>query len=312
VRVAYHVAALRDALLRMIWIAAPLGWAAGTLHLMDLLSPVVGAIRTALGAHLRVGALALSAGDIIAFALTLAASVVFARVVRALLEDDILSRLALPRGVPSVISAAANYVILLIGLLFAVSAAGLDLSRVTILAGAFGVGIGFGLQNVVNNFVSGLILLFERLLQVGDVIDVSGVSGTIRRIGIRSSTIETFDGAEVIVPNGTLIAERVTNWTATHHRRRIDVPVSILYGGDPEPVLALLKRVAAEHRDVLRQPPPEALLDGFGAGSLNFILRVWVEYDRSVGARSDLVAAVDNGLREAGISVPVPPQAVRA
>jgi small-conductance mechanosensitive channel len=310
--VAYHVEAIRHALLRAIGIAAPIGWIAGTLYLLDLFSVVVGSIRAALGAHLRVGALALSAGDIIAFALTLAASVVLARVIRALLEDDILSRLALPRGVPSVISAAANYAILLVGFLFAVSAAGLDMSRVTILAGAFGVGIGFGLQNVVNNFVSGLILLFERLLQVGDVIDVSGVSGTIRRIGIRSSTIETFDGAEVIVPNGTLIAERVTNWTATHQRRRIDVPVSILYGGDPEPVLSLLKRVAAEHKDVLRQPPPEALLDGFGAGSLNFILRVWVSYDRSATARSDLVAAVDNGLREAGITVPVPPQAVRA
>jgi small-conductance mechanosensitive channel len=310
--VAYHSAALRAALLRVIRVAAPIAWVAGTLHLIGLLPLVVEWIRIALGAHLRVGALALSAGDILAFALTIAASVLAARVVRVVLEEDVLSRLELPRGVPSVISAAANYAILLAGFLFAVSAAGLDLSRVTILAGAFGVGIGFGLQNVVNNFVSGLILLFERLLQIGDVIEVAGVSGRVRRIGIRSSTIETFDGAEVIVPNGALIAERVTNWTATHHRRRIDVPVSILYGGDPEPVLALLRRVAGEHADVLRQPPPEALLVGFGPGSLDFILRVWVGYERAVTARSDLVAAVDVGLREAGIAVPVPPQQVRA
>jgi potassium-dependent mechanosensitive channel len=309
--IAYHTSVLRQRLLRAIRVAAQITWVVGTLQLLGVLSPVLDAVRTALGAHLRVGALALSAGDVIAFVLTLVVSLVFARVVRALLEDDILSRLELPRGVPSVISAAANYGILLAGFLFAVSAAGLDLSRVTILAGAFGVGIGFGLQNVVNNFVSGLILLFERLLQIGDVIDVAGVSGRVRRIGIRSSTIETFDGAEVIVPNGTLIAERVTNWTASHQGRRIDVPVSILYGGQPEPVLALLKRVAAEHADVLRRPPPEALLAGFGPGTLDFILRVWVGYDRAITARSDLVVAVDAGLREAGIAVPVPPQQVR-
>jgi small-conductance mechanosensitive channel len=304
--VAYHASGLRQALLRTIRIAAPVAWVAGTLHLLDLLNFVVDTIREALGAHLRVGALALSAGDVIAFALTLFVSIVLARVVRALLEDDVLSRLALPRGVPSVISAAANYGILLAGFLFAVSAAGLDLSRVTILAGAFGVGIGFGLQNVVNNFVSGLILLFERLLQLGDVIEVAGVSGRVRRIGIRSSTIETFDGAEVIVPNGTLIAERVTNWTAREQRRRIDIPVSIVYGGDPEPVLALLQRVAAEHPHVQRQPAPEALLNGFGPGSLDLVLRVWVGYDRAIGVRSELVAAVDAGLREAGIVIPVP------
>jgi len=310
--IAYNASVLRQALLRAIRIAARITWAVGTLQLIGLLSAVVDAIRTALGAHLRVGALALSAGDVIAFVLTLVVALVFARVVRALLEDDILSRLEMPRGVPGVISAAANYGILLAGFLFAVSAAGLDLSRVTILAGAFGVGIGFGLQNVVNNFVSGLILLFERLLQIGDVIDVAGVSGRVRRIGIRSSTIETFDGAEVIVPNGTLIAERVTNWTATHQERRIDVAVPILYGGEPERVLALLRRVAGEHADVLRRPPPEALLVGFGPGSLDFVLRVWVGYDRAVAVRSDLVLAVDAGLREAGIAVPVPPQQVRA
>ena len=162
----------------------------------------------------------------------------------------------------------------------------------------------------MNNFVSGLILLFERLLQIGDVIRWRESRGACAA----SASVEhhrTFDGAEVIVPNGTLIAERVTNWTATHHRRRIDVPVSILYGGDPEPVLALLKKVASEHADVLRQPPPEALLAGFGSGSLDFILRVWVSYDRAVEARSDLVAAVDVGLREARIAIPVPLQQVR-
>jgi len=238
--------------------------------------------------------------------------VVAARVVRTVLQEDILSRLELPRGVPSVISSAANYAILLAGFLFAVSAAGLDLSRVTILAGAFGVGIGFGLQNVVNNFVSGLILLFERLLQLGDVIEVAGVSGRVRRIGIRSSTIETFDGAEVIVPNGTLIAERVTNWTAREQKRRIDVPVSIAYGGDPETVLALLQRVAAGHAHVIREPPPEALLTGFGPGCLNFVLRVWVRYERAQAVQSELVAAVDTGLREAGIAIPVPPGMVAA
>ena len=129
------------------------------------------------------------------------------------------------------------------------------------------IGIGFGLQNVVNNFVSGLILLFERPVRIGDVIEFGNVSGWVRRIGIRSSAIETFDGAEVIVPNAQLIADRVTNWTFSANQRRIEIPVGVAYGSDPGTVLALLERVAVGQEEVLRQPPPHLPLeDGFTIG----------------------------------------------
>ena len=140
-----------------------------------------------------------------------------------------------------------HYAVLLLGFLLAISAAGVDLNKVSLLAGAFGVGIGFGLQNVVNNFVSGLILLYERPVQLGDMVEVGGTTGEVRRIGIRSSTIRTPQGAEVIVPNSNLISDRVVNWTLSDRRRRMDIKVGVAYGTDPERVLALLVGVARAH-----------------------------------------------------------------
>src|SRR5439155_678998 len=135
-------------------------------------------------------------------------------------------------------------------LMLAIAALGLDLNKVTILAGAFGVGLGFGLQGMVNNFVSGLIVLLERPLQVGDTIQIGDVAGQVRRIGIRSTTVQTAVGAEVIVPNASLVAEKVTNWTLSSRVRRIDVPVGVAYGTPPEKVLELLRGVAAAHPDM--------------------------------------------------------------
>jgi small-conductance mechanosensitive channel len=229
--------------------------------------------------------------------------------VRALLEDEVFPRVTLPRGVPNALAAASRYAILLLGFLFAVAAAGAELSRFAVLAGAFGVGIGFGLQNVVNNFISGLILLFERPVQVGDHVELGGVLGEVRRIGIRSSTIRTFQGAEVIVPNGNLIADALTNWTLSDERRRIELPVGVAYGTDPERVLALLREVALANPQVLHDPEPLALFLGFGASSLDFELRAWVgELDTFLVTKSALAVAVYRALGEAGIEIPFPQQ----
>ncbi len=310
--VAYHAPTLRRRLVRVIHLAAWAAWGLGALEAADLYAPVAAAVRDALGAKLEIGALSLSPMDVIAFAITVAVSVLIARIIRALLEDDVLPRMDLPRGVPSAISTAANYTVLLIGFLLALSAAGLDLGRVTILAGAFGVGIGFGLQNVVNNFVSGLILLFERPVRIGDVIEFGTSSGTVRRIGIRSSAIETFDGAEVIVPNAQLIAERVINWTFSAAQRRIEIPVGVAYGSDPGAVLALLERVATAQDDVLRQPPPQALFLGFGASTLDFVVRCWVaRYDTAGEIRSRLGIAIHRAFKDASIEIPFPQQELR-
>jgi small-conductance mechanosensitive channel len=183
----------------------------------------------------------------------------------------------------------------------------MDFTRVALFAGAFSVGIGFGLQTVVNNFVSGLVLLFERPIQIGDMVEVGTLRGEVRRIGARSSTVRTFDGAEVIVPNANLISEPVVNWTLSDRRRRLDLEVGVAYGTDPEAVLELLQGVGEAHSAVLETPKAEALFLEFGDSSLNFRLRVWIpRFEEGFTIRSQLSVAINAALRDAGIQIPFP------
>jgi len=189
----------------------------------------------------------------------------------------------------------------------ALSAAGVQLNKFTVLTGALGVGLGFGLQNVVNNFVSGLILLFERPIHVGDTVDVGGLVGEVRRIGTRSSTIVTFQGAEVIVPNSNLISNQVINWTLSSQWRRVDIPIGVAYGTDPERVIKLLVGVSESHPRVLLVRPPMAFFLGFGESALKFELRFWAaQQDTWFQLQSDVTVAVAKALREAGIEIPFP------
>jgi small-conductance mechanosensitive channel len=244
---------------------------------------------------------------VLAFLLTLVGAFLLSRALRTLLEDELLPHLPAGRGVGNALTSTVHYTVLLLGFLLAISAAGVDLNKVSLLAGAFGVGIGFGLQNVVNNFVSGLILLYERPVQLGDMVEVGGTTGEVRRIGIRSSTIRTFQGAEVIVPNSNLISDRVVNWTFSDRRRRMDIKVGVAYGTDPERVIALLEGVAKGHPDVLEDPAPQALFVEFGDSSLNFELRAWTAlFDTWMSTQSVLSVRVARVLAEAGIEIPFP------
>jgi small-conductance mechanosensitive channel len=184
---------------------------------------------------------------------------------------------------------------------------GVPLDRLTLVVSALGVGIGFGLQNIVNNFVSGVILLFERPIRVGDLIQLEGLFGHVSTIGIRASKVRTFDGSDVIVPNGDLVSARVTNWTLADKKRRIDFPVGVAYGTDPTRVLEILLQIAKEHPEVLEHPEPEALFRSFGDSSLDFALRCWTESDRGLFAvQSDLAVGINAALAEAGIEIPFP------
>ncbi|MEZ5195132.1 MAG: mechanosensitive ion channel [Bacteroidales bacterium] len=167
---------------------------------------------------------------------------------------------SLPRGVPNAISATIRYFVIILGFMFALSAAGIELGKFSLLAGALGVGIGFGLQNIVNNFISGLILIYERPLNVGDTIEVENLLGQVHRIGIRSSNVKTYDGAEVVVPNGNLISNQLINWTLSDNKRRIEIKVGVSYGSDPNVVLKLLEAVAMENEDTLKVPEPRLCL----------------------------------------------------
>jgi small-conductance mechanosensitive channel len=302
--VGHSVLTLRRHAMRAVRVAAVAAWIHGLLASFSLLDRTWRGLRAALSAELPGGILPISLGDLLAFAFAVWLSFVLARIVRVLLEGDILPRLDLPRGVPSAVSAAANYTILFLGILFAVSLAGIDVSRITLVVSALGVGIGFGLQNVVNNFVSGVILLIERPVRIGDVVEFGPVTGYVRRIGIRSSTIRTFDGAEVIVPNGNLIAERLTNWTFSGFQRRIEIKVSVADGSDPEKVRALLEEVAKGQPDLLTSPPPQGLVLGFGGGQIELALRAWTaRFDAAAEVHGRIAAALLVALRGAGVEI---------
>lgn len=181
------------------------------------------------------------------FIATVWSAFLLSRFVNFVLQEDIYPRFSLERGTPYAISTLLRYVILLLGFFLAVAAVGFDLTKFTILVGAFGVGIGFGLQNIINNFVSGLILLFERPVKVGDSVKVADATGTVRRIGIRASLVQTWDNAKIIVPNSKLISKSVTNWTFSSQQRGIEVPVGVVYGTDPKFVIELLQNIVAQH-----------------------------------------------------------------
>jgi len=301
----------RDAVLRATHryasALAMIYWGYFALRFFEILEPLKAVTSVILAESVEVGEIKISLGDILAFTLTIALAFVISRLIRFFLEEEAFPRLQLRRGVGNAVATLLQYTILLLGFALALSAAGMDFTRVALFAGAFSVGIGFGLQNVVNNFVSGLILLFERPIQIGDMVEISGVLGEVRRIGARSSTVRTLEGAEVIVPNANLISEQVVNWTLSDRRRRVELEVGVAYGTDPEVVLSLLRDVGAAHPATLDSPSPEALFLGFGDSALNFRLRVWIpRFEESFQIRSELCVAVNGALRDVGITIPFP------
>jgi small-conductance mechanosensitive channel len=168
------------------------------------------------------------------------------------------------------------------------------------------------LQSIVNNFVSGLILLFERPIHVGDTVEVGNLQGTVRRIGIRASVIHTGAGADIIIPNSQLVTDKVTNWTLSDRLRRVDLPVGVNYGADPEKVIEILEQTARAHPDVLTDPAPRALFISYGDSSINFELRAWPKrFNQWAQVRSDLATAVYRAVSAAGMSFPFPQREIR-
>ncbi len=300
-----------DAILRTLhWVAVLFAWLVGVLTFAVSYSALDDLIR--LGTLIT--STRVSVGDVtITLTAMLAALVVVAmtwavtKLARFILDHEILPRLDLRTGVPIAISTIVGYVLVVTGSVLAMAALGIDLTKVTLLAGALGIGVGLGLQNVVSNFASGLILMLERPINVGDQIDVGGVTGEVKRIGVRSSTIRTGQGAEVIVPNADLASKQVTNWTLSDRARRYEIDVGVAYGSDPGRVLRLLEAAAADVPEVQSTPKPRALFTGFGDNSLDFRLFAWVEsIDVGLQAQNGLRMAVLGKLGEAGIEIPFP------
>jgi potassium-dependent mechanosensitive channel len=230
-----------------------------------------------------------------------------ARLFQGWLDNQILKPAGISTGVRDSIRTGVGYVGILVAALVAFSYAGLNLSNLAIVAGAFSVGIGFGLQSVISNFVSGLILLAERPIKIGDLVVVGGEEGYVRKISVRSTEIETFDRANVLVPNSYFITEKVKNWTFRNNIGRVVIPVGVAYGSDPRTVKAILLKVAYGHPNVITTPEPSVDFEDFGASSLNFKLYAHIADLTKAGAiRTDLRIAILEAFNEAGIVFPFP------
>jgi potassium efflux system protein len=302
-----HAAEIRKYGSLLIRLAAFVLWARIALELFDIYQPLVGIFSAVLARRWIFGAFEISLGDLLAFLIALGITVLASRIIPAVLQQDLLSRTKLPYGARGAVALLVRYGILFIGFLIAVATAGIQLSQFALIAGALGVGVGFGLQNIVANFISGTVLAFERPISIGDTIQVGALYGVVQRIGLRTSIVRARDGSEVIVPNGTLTSNEVVNWTLSDHRRRIELDVGTAYGTDPRVVLELLQRVAREHPKVRDVPEPEALFCGFGESSLDFLLRYWIS--DPAGWRvvhSEVALQVHDELRDAGIEIPFP------
>lgn len=226
---------------------------------------------------------------------------------QAFLDRQLFDRRSYDRGVRDAVKKLLHYTLVLFGLLFAASVAGFELQNIMVLAGAFGIGIGFGLQDIVNNFLSGIILLFERPIKVGDGVLIDGEYGTVLRIGLRSTVVENLDQAELIVPNSQLISQKLTNWTLSTRRVRVVIPVGVAYGSDLTLVLKILADAAEQHPDILSNPKPSPIFIQFGASSLDFELRVWIsDVDMRLRVKSELLLFIDQQFRDAGVEIPFP------
>ena len=248
------------------------------------------------------GGIRISAGDIFTLILVFGIGYALTRMLQSVLRNSVLPRTRMDAGGKNAVLAGIGYFGTALATLAAISATGIDLSNIAIVAGALSVGIGFGLQNIVSNFVSGIILLVERPIKQGDWIEVGGFTGYVRRISVRSTEIETFDRASVILPNSDLIAGTVLNRTHSGMSGRIQIPVSVTYDADPRKVADILLEIAESHPLVLEEPAPRVLLMSLGPDSIDFEVRcVLRDVNFSLSARSDMNFEIAERMHGEGI-----------
>lgn len=254
---------------------------------------------------LKLGDFALSPIDFLTFALVFGVGYTLTRAAQRVLSVSVLPRTSITEGGASALVSGIGYIGVFLTAVVAISATGIDLSSLAIVFGALSVGIGFGLQNIVNNFVSGIILLVERPIKVGDWIDVGGQSGYVKKVNVRSTEIETFDRASYIVPNSDLISAPVLNWTHSNKVGRVRNKVGVAYGTDPRKVEKILHEIGKAHPMVINNPAPVVYFMGFGADSLDFELRTYLsDVNWMLSVSSDLNFRINERFAEEGIEIP--------
>lgn len=254
-----------------------------------------------------IGAIRISPSNLIYGLLLVIAILVLTRLAQRVLENRILPMTRLNPGIRHSLKTLVGYVGLLFAFFTGVSALGFNLSNLAIIAGALSVGIGFGLQSIVNNFVSGLILLFERPIKIDDWVITASGEGRVKKINVRSTEIETFDRCSIIVPNSELISSSVQNWTYKDDTARVIVPVGVSYDSDPEEVREVLLACAENHPQILSHPEPFVYFADFADSSLNLELRAFIrDANNSLLVRNDLRFKIFSALKKAGIEIPFP------
>jgi small-conductance mechanosensitive channel len=275
---------------------------------VDSFNDFVNKIKDVLDIPIQFGGIQITLWSVVYFLLLIFLLFYITAKLRKWVVYSLLSNSKIDIGIRIAVGTIIRYIVLIIGIIVLLQSAGINLSAITVLAGALGVGIGFGLQNITNNFVSGIIILFERPIKVGDRIELGEVSGDVVNISMRSTTIVTNDNISIIVPNSDFISSKVINWSHTDRNIRFNFPIGVSYNEDPQKVKKLLLEVAAQNKGVLNEPQPEVLFKGFGDSSLDFNLRVWTrEYiNRPYVLRSQIYYAVFEKFKEHGIEIPFP------
>jgi potassium efflux system protein len=266
-----------------------------------------GAMKGLLALGFNLGSQRISVGLVLASAGIIYSSFLVSWILQKLLMDEVLIRRRVESGVRHSVGRLVHYTIMFVGFLLAISMLGFEVTKLTIMLSALGVGIGFGLQSIVNNFVSGLILLFERPVRVGDSIEIGGKWAEIKKIGLRATTAQTVDEADLIIPNADMVTNQVTNWTLTNRRVRLAIPVGVAYGSDVPLVTETLMACANANPMVAKTPASQVLFLSFGESSLGFELRIWVlDADHRLKAISALHQDIDRRFREAKIEIAFP------
>ncbi len=259
-----------------------------------------------------VGNVIITLGDFLNFFIVIVITIVLARLIKYMLKDEVLPRFIKFRGIPNAIASTVFYLIILLGFLIAAFSTGIEWSKINLALGAIGVGVGFGLQNLVYNFIAGLVLTYERPVQVGDVIEIHTLRGEIKEIGVRSSRLQTYDGAEVVVPNGNLISNEVINWTLSNNHKRQELRFIVSSNADPKEVIEILRNAVMDCPNAIIEPSPLPLFEGFtDEGTLNFKLLFWTHVNSGLSTKSAIAFAVYDEFKARGYEFPIQQSTIR-